>query len=81
MRNTEKQTLEDLLREVEILVSRDAFDNILDADTTDNLDIIRTFKNVYPERYQKAIDTAVKEAIYCGANEYRVTNAGYEMPK
>lgn len=76
---TNTKTKEDLVHELEVLVTRDAFDTIMDASTTDNKDIIRVFRSVFPGRYKRAVETAVKEAIQCGANEYRVTNAGFRM--
>ena len=81
MRNTDRKTVDDLIKEVEILVYRDVFDQILDADTTDNYDIIQTFKQVFPERYEKTVEEAVKDAMAEGAREETVLMCGFKLPE
>ena len=79
MRATNQTTLEDLLREIEIMIYRDVFDNIMDADTSDDSDVIRTFKHLYPERFDRAVSDAVKCAMEEGASEEQVIMSGYEV--
>ena len=81
MRATNQTTLDDLLREIEIMIYRDVFDNIMDADTSDNSDVIRTFMHLYPERCERAVSDAVKCAMEEGASEEQVIMSGYEIPE
>lgn len=81
MRATPQKTVEDLVDEVAVLVYRDVFDQLLDADTSDAYDVIHTFRNVFPERYEKIVKDAVKDAMAEGAREETVMACGYALPE
>lgn len=76
--NQPQKTLEDLLQAVRVLVCRDIFDDIMDADTADTYDVINTFRKVFPDQYQECVNDAIDMAVEEGATDERIAISGYE---
>lgn len=72
-----------LKRLLQMLVTRDAYDAIMDCDSRFDLlsDIICAFERAYPIEYGFAIADAIKEVLEDGGTEEEITGAGYEIPE
>lgn len=81
MYNTEE--LENLLESIYMLVKYHTYDNIMQtAEAAESFvfDVIDDASVLDPERFEKARQAGIQEALEDGANKEDVEEAGYDMP-